>query len=701
MAHAERELWKACAGPLVDVPKDGERVFYFPQGHMEQLEASTNQELNQQIPRFNLPPKILCRVVNIQLLAEQDTDEVYAQITLHPEVDQTEPTSPDPCPPEPAKPTIHSFCKILTASDTSTHGGFSVLRKHATECLPPLDMSQATPTQELAARDLHGFEWRFKHIFRGQPRRHLLTTGWSTFVTSKRLVAGDAFVFLRGHNRELRVGVRRLARQQSSIPSSVISSQSMHLGVLATASHAVLTQTLFVVYYKPRTNQYIIGLNKYLEAVKNGFSVGMRFKMRFEGEDSPERRFTGTIVGVGDISPEWSGSIWRSLKIQWDEPATIQRPERVSPWDIEPFAAPASPNLTQQVMKAKRPRPTDIPTSVITPNPAASSFWYHGSTQSHELAQLGSSIEVQSSESHVWSMRQKEIDSNLLNNSSSCNTRARPEGIWPSSPNMNVSLNFFPDSVGDNNFATTRSIISGFPSPISSRQSNCLINEQVEKGRKYENSVGCWLFGIDLTSNSGSSAPPEKEPGYPIVDSNGTKGLVPAASEAERAQTMDVSMYSKEQKQVLSEAMVKESQSKQGSTTSMRTRTKVQMQGIAVGRALDLTVLKGYRDLIYELEKMFEIEGELSTPKKWAVVFTDDEGDMMLVGDDPWPEFCKMVKKIFIYSSDEVKKTGTRCKLPVSSFEGEETVVSMDSDHRKSLQRRCPHFLSLSSLYLI
>eukprot|EP00258_Populus_trichocarpa_P033942 XP_024449961.1 auxin response factor 18-like [Populus trichocarpa] len=109
---------------------------------------------------------------------------------------------------------------------------------------------------------------------------------------------------------------------------------------------------------------------------------------------------------------------------------------------------------------------------------------------------------------------------------------------------------------------------------------------------------------------------------------------------------------------------------------------KVQMQGIAVGRALDLTVLKGYRDLIYELEKMFEIEGELSTPNKWAVVFTDDEGDMMLVGDDPWPEFCKMVKKIFIYSSEEVKKTGTRCKLPASSFEGEETVVSMDSDHR-------------------
>lgn len=58
--------------------------------------------------------------------------------------------------------------------------------------------------------------------------------------------------FHRGENGELRVGVRRLTRQQSTMPSSVISSTSMHLGVLATASHAVTTQTLFVVYYKPR-----------------------------------------------------------------------------------------------------------------------------------------------------------------------------------------------------------------------------------------------------------------------------------------------------------------------------------------------------------------------------------------------------------------------------------------------------------------
>jgi len=31
------ELWHACAGPLVTVPRQGERVYYFPQGHMEQV----------------------------------------------------------------------------------------------------------------------------------------------------------------------------------------------------------------------------------------------------------------------------------------------------------------------------------------------------------------------------------------------------------------------------------------------------------------------------------------------------------------------------------------------------------------------------------------------------------------------------------------------------------------------------------------
>ncbi|GKU97878.1 hypothetical protein SLEP1_g10957 [Rubroshorea leprosula] len=101
---------------------------------MEQ--ASTNQELNQRILLFKLQSKILCRVINVHLLAEQETDEVFAQIALLLEADQTESTTADSCPRQHPRPKLHSFSKVLTASDTRTHGGFSVLRKHATKCLP-------------------------------------------------------------------------------------------------------------------------------------------------------------------------------------------------------------------------------------------------------------------------------------------------------------------------------------------------------------------------------------------------------------------------------------------------------------------------------------------------------------------------------------------------------------------------------------
>ncbi|KAJ4956097.1 hypothetical protein NE237_012880 [Protea cynaroides] len=680
------ELWRACAGPLVDVPRVGEKVFYFPQGHMEQLEASTNQELNQQIPMFNLPSKILCNVIHIELLAEQETDEVYAQITLQPEADQSEPRSPDKSLPEPRRPTVHSFCKILTASDTSTHGGFSVLRKHANECLPPLDMNQPTPTQELTARDLHGYEWRFKHIFRGQPRRHLLTTGWSTFVTSKRLVAGDAFVFLRGENAELRVGVRRLAGQQSTMPSSVISSQSMHLGVLATASHAAATRTLFIVFYKPRTSQFIISVNKYLEAAKNEFSVGKRFKMRFEGEDSPERRFTGTIVGVGDISPQWKDSSWRSLKVQWDEPVSpIQRPERVSQWEIDPFVASATCNLTQPpLVKNKRPRPPIDPAALETAaNSAASVFWYPASTQSLDLTQL-SGTEAQSNGNQVlWHPKQREAKGSLINSNNICSSKTWTDGGWPPSPQVDVSLNLFQELAEDRKTGISCSFLPSFSTLDASKPSSSLVLDHVDRGKKPEMASGYRLFGIDLVNVPDILGSTEKTPSCPMsVSSATTDGSAPVAgSGADSDQKSGLSKATKEQKQCLLQVSPKESQSKQSCcSSSTRSRIKVQMQGIAVGRAVDLTSLEGYEQLINELEDMFEIEGELRDRDKWQLVFTDDEGDMMLLGDDPWQEFVKMVRKILICSSQQVKKMSSGSKILASSVEGDGAVASMDSE---------------------
>ncbi|QHO02247.1 Auxin response factor [Arachis hypogaea] len=42
------------------------------------------------MPMYHLPSKILCRVINVQLKADPDTDEVFAQIALLPEQSQDE-----------------------------------------------------------------------------------------------------------------------------------------------------------------------------------------------------------------------------------------------------------------------------------------------------------------------------------------------------------------------------------------------------------------------------------------------------------------------------------------------------------------------------------------------------------------------------------------------------------------------------------
>ncbi|KAF8390737.1 hypothetical protein HHK36_025264 [Tetracentron sinense] len=765
------ELWHACAGPLVTVPRQDQRVFYFPQGHIEQVEASTNQVADEQMPDYNLPAKILCRVVNVELKAEQDTDEVYAQVTLLPEgneqdenlVEKESLPSSSPC------PHVHSFCKTLTASDTSTHGGFSVLRRHADECLPPLDMCRQPPTQELVAKDLHGIEWRFRHIFRGQPRRHLLQSGWSVFVSSKKLVAGDAFIFLRGENGQLRVGVRRAMRQQSNVPSSVISSHSMHLGVLATAWHAVSTGTMFTVYYKPRASpaEFIVPFDQYMESLKNNHSVGMRFKMRFEGEEAPEQRFTGTIVGIGDANPNrWPGSKWRHLKVRWDETSSVHRPERVSPWNIEPALTPAPNPLP--VPRTKRPRAIMVPPSSdfsVFPREGSSNVTVDPSLvngfsrvlQGQEISTLRGTFPEnnESDTAQKLSMWPPSRDDGQIDMFSAQRRfgpenwvhRVRHEATYTDllsgfgTPN-DSSPDFFPSFVNQTtddadhakkHFQDQEGKMNLLAGPWSMMPSSHLLNMKVpaQGGEipyqtpgnvKYGGSSGySMLHGPRVEQHSGNWLMPLVPPSHlenlphprglrpqpasvPLSEAVKSKGdghcklfgislfhnpvlLEPVLSHTNTTNETEghchhalhppqglesdqQSEHSKGPKSPTtafagnvqdkpfqaSQQLSRDVQSKlQGGST--RSCTKVHKQGIALGRSVDLAKFNCYDELISELDQMFEFNGELMSPKKsWLIVYTDDEGDMMLVGDDPWQEFCGMVRKIFIYTREEVQR---------------------------------------------
>jgi len=363
-----QELWYACAGPLVTLPPAGSLVVYFPQGHSEQVAASMRKDADAKIPSYpNLPSKLICILRSVTMLADPDTDEVYARMTLQPVSNVThcdkETLLASDLALKQTRPQTEFFCKTLTASDTSTHGGFSVPRRAAERIFPHLDFSMQPPAQELQARDLHDAIWTFRHIYRGQPKRHLLTTGWSLFVSGKRLLAGDSVLFIRDGRQQLLLGIRRANRQPVNLSSSVLSSDSMHIGILAAAAHAAANNSQFTVFYNPRASpsEFVIPFAKYQKAVySNQLSLGMRFRMMFETEESATRRYMGTITGISDMDPvRWKNSQWRNIQVAWDEAAPTERRTRVSLWEVEPVIAPffiyPSPLFT-----AKRPRQPGI-----------------------------------------------------------------------------------------------------------------------------------------------------------------------------------------------------------------------------------------------------------------------------------------------------------------------------------------------------
>ncbi|RWW64619.1 hypothetical protein BHE74_00028126, partial [Ensete ventricosum] len=186
------ELWHACAGPRIWLPKKGSLVVYFPQGHIEHFGEDGDRRGG--VYRRDVPPHVFCRVVDVKLhvrfrlctQADAATDEVYAQLSL------------------------------LAESE---------------------DYKLQKPSQELIAKDLHGTKWTFRHIYRGISNRS------KPFVI---LCLNRIFhSVIRGNDGELRLGVRRAAQFKSGSPVSAHPSGNI-------IANSVSTRNIFHIYYSPR-----------------------------------------------------------------------------------------------------------------------------------------------------------------------------------------------------------------------------------------------------------------------------------------------------------------------------------------------------------------------------------------------------------------------------------------------------------------
>ncbi|GFZ17925.1 auxin response factor 4 [Actinidia rufa] len=634
-------------------------------------------------PVLNLRPQIFCKVIDVHLLANKENDEVYTQLTLLPlpelEVINLEGKDREDVGLEeeggltPTK-TPHMFCKTLTASDTSTHGGFSVPRRAAEDCFPPLDYKQQRPSQELVARDLHGVEWKFKHIYRGQPRRHLLTTGWSLFVSQKNLVSGDAVLFLRGEGGELRLGIRRAVRPRNGLPDSILANQN-YQNIISHVANAVSTKSKFHLFYSPRASHadFVVLYQKYIKSITNQIPIGTRFKMKFDVDDSPERRCSGVVTGICDSDPyRWPSSKWRCLMVRWDEDSASDHQEQVSPWEIDPSVSlpPLSIQGSPRLKKLRAGLPATPPNNPITggggfldfEESLRSSKVLQGQENAGLLSPLYGCDKV--TRSLDFEMQSFALQSLASNGKEKANFSEFMKSQQPTTYTGFAEPSRFPKVLQGQEICSLRSLKgnSDFNLGAWSRPPDlgCNFLNMYQRPKPNFYPLASEGENIPFKGSSvqiGATRDEITKQNLPKETLQGNIAGPPTSKANFKNANDEISNGTMAGFKLFGCTLTGETPVLNSQSSNKRSCTKVHKQGNLVGRAIDLSRLNGYDDLLIELERLFSMEGLLQDPDMgWRILYTDDENDMMVVGDDPWPEFCGMVSKIHIYTQEEVEK---------------------------------------------
>lgn len=670
------QLWHACAGSMVQIPPLNSKVFYFPQGHAEHSLSSVDFSSSSS---SQIPALVLCRVASVKFLADTETDEVYAKIMLIPlpntdrdleDDDAAAVLGGSSASDNVEKPA--SFAKTLTQSDANNGGGFSVPRYCAETIFPRLDYAADPPVQTVIAKDVHGEIWKFRHIYRGTPRRHLLTTGWSTFVNQKKLVAGDSIVFLRAENGDLCVGIRRAKRgiggngpDSSGVPgwnsglgngnsvspyggfsaflredeSKMIRNGNLRgkgkvrpEAVLEALALAASGQPFEVVYYpRASTPEFCVKASAVRTAMRIPWCSGMRFKMPFETEDSSRISwFMGTVSSVQVADPiRWPNSPWRLIQVTWDEPDLLQNVKRVSPWLVElvsnmpaihlsPFSPPRK--------KMRLPHHLDFPLDGQFPTPSFSGNPLGPSSPLHCLSD-NAPAGIQGARHAQFGLSISDLH---LNNK-------LQSGLFLSSFQRFDSHSRISDGIMMARHTNSNDNVSCLLTIGNSSQKEKFDNSKRHKFLLFGQPI---LTEQQLSRSCSSEAVSQVISGKSSLDGNAEK----TKDSSDGSGSALENQFSPEKSSTA--GFLWNLQDYRTTEPGLDTgHCKVFLESEDVGRTLDLSVLGSYEELYRRLANMFGIE---RSKMLGHVLYRDATGSVKHIGDEPFSAFMKTAKRLTI-----------------------------------------------------
>ncbi|KAK6942811.1 B3 DNA binding domain [Dillenia turbinata] len=674
----DSQLWHACAGGIVQMPPVNSRVFYFPQGHAEHASGNVDFTTCPRIPAY-----VLCRVSAVKFLADSESDEVYARIRLVPlgknEYDFDDEgivgINGSDTRDKPA-----SFAKTLTQSDANNGGGFSVPRYCAETIFPRLDYSDDPPVQTILAKDVHGDTWKFRHIYRGTPRRHLLTTGWSTFVNHKKLVAGDSIVFLRAENGDLCVGIRRakrvlgggsdsssgwnpaggncalpygrfstflredgnkLMRNDSADGScygrSLAGKEKVKAESVIEAATLIASGQPFEVVYYPRasTPEFCVKASLVKTALQMRWCSGMRFKMAFETEDSSRISwFMGTVSSVRVVDPiYWPDSPWRLLQVTWDEPDLLQNVKRVSPWQVEVVSNVPAIHLSPFSPPRKKLRLPQHPEFPLDGQLQLPSFSGNilGSSNLFNYLPNNTPAGMQGARHVQYGLSLSDLHLNKLH--SGLSSAGFPAFTHVAAPTK-ASNNPIPFIHRPSESESISCLLTmGNSTQTEKKSDNNKTPQFVLFGRpiltEQQISMSCYGDTVSLLGTGSSSSGGNADKTANFFDGSGSaiqqQGLHERSTGEGLQRFKDSCRYSE---------------------LNLETgQCKVFMESDDVGRTLDLSVLQSYEELYRRLADMFGIEkSEILN----HILYRDVTGAVRHFGDEPFSDFMKAARRLTI-----------------------------------------------------
>nr|CAB3466509.1 unnamed protein product [Digitaria exilis] len=591
------ELWHACAGPLVSLPMVGSRVVYFPQGHSEQVAASTNKEVDAQIPNYpNLPPQLICQLHNVTMHADAETEEVYAQMTLQPlsPVGWDESTAGDKQP----RVSLWEIEPLTTFPMYPTAFPLRLKRPWASG----LPMFSGGRTDEFARYS--SLMW-LRDGNRGAQSLNFQGLGVSPWLQPRidyplLGLKPDTYQQMAAAALEEIRGGDHLKQTSSLLP--VQQAQNLNGGLDPLYGNPVLQQMQYQSQQSP------------LQAVQQGY-----------GQNTGNSGFLQNQL--------------QQLQLQKQELPPQQHQQ--TPLQQQ------SQQQMQQHLSSSCHGITNVASSMSESGSASQpdSSLLHGSSfyqQNMFEGNNGPGLHLHNSYNNFSSQE----TSNLLNLPQSGQLMAS-EG-WPSKrlavePLAGVEAQSVHHKLEKASPQRNVSHISGTLPPLSAREGS----SAQACGTNVQNHLLSSSFAIHdgMTAirnggvGSGTDAITIASLRYGDVD------LLPENSLATSSCLGESGTFN-------SLDDVCGVNPSQGGTF-----VKVYKSG-SLGRSLDITRFSSYYELRSELERLFGLEGQLEDPVRsgWQLVFVDRENDILLVGDDPWQEFVNSVWCIKILSPQDVQQ---------------------------------------------